>query len=224
MVPYNALTSSTMFSSPQVSAAERPALGDGGRWDAPRIEAPPPASRPDIGHPSSHHGLLCGQECQRLGLPLPISHPRPHEATARLLDCFPPFRPIVSLLFRHLAPNQPLLPHPAGINIDLLSRDSTSLAPVVHIHPRGECGHRLTYVRMKVCAELYVSLFVYRETKLKHTPWTDGTAPHGAGRRAFAWAAALSGRWQGRKPGGPESPVPSSPFPPSAPRRCAGFL
>lgn len=100
MAPYNALLSSMLFSSPQVSAAERAALSDGGRWDPPRVEASPPTGRPDIGHPSSHHGLLCGKECQRFGLPLPISHPHLHEMPAGLLDCFPPFRPNSILTFR----------------------------------------------------------------------------------------------------------------------------
>uniref|UniRef100_G1L064 Heparanase 2 (inactive) n=1 Tax=Ailuropoda melanoleuca TaxID=9646 RepID=G1L064_AILME len=84
----------------QVSAAERPALSDGGRWDPPRTEAPPPAGRPDTGHPSSHHGLLCGQECQRFGLPLPINHPHTRESPAGLLDCFPLSRPNSILIFQ----------------------------------------------------------------------------------------------------------------------------
>lgn len=64
-----------LFPLLQVSAAQRTALSDGGRRDPSRTEAPPPTSWPDIGHPSSHHGLLCGQECQCFGLPLSVNHP-----------------------------------------------------------------------------------------------------------------------------------------------------
>lgn len=93
----------------QVSAAQRPALSDGGRRDPSRTEAPPPAGRPDTGHPSSHHGLLCGQECQCFGLPLSINHP---VFLSCWWACWTAFysSTLAPLLLNIFFSNQPLLP------------------------------------------------------------------------------------------------------------------